>query len=166
MKPFWEHFSGFWVHGFLSRAILLKLNLTFMSDFVELRVISSSNESFLYFRSLKEEEDFVDVTLSCEDSQYTAHKVVLSACSPYFRKLLKVRRHSQSFSSCYKIPYRFSFPTYFLGMKQSVRFLFFWFPIINNPKDKLKSRYSENISAEIFDSGIMIKSPRIYKLYI
>jgi len=41
------------------------------------------------FRSLKEEEDFVDVTLSCEESQYQAHKVVLSACSPYFRKLLK-----------------------------------------------------------------------------
>ena len=66
-----------------------------------------------YFRSLKEEEDFIDVTLSCEDSQYTAHKVVLSACSPYFRKLLKVRRHSQSFSSL--ILYRFSFSTYFLG---------------------------------------------------
>jgi hypothetical protein len=45
------------------------------------------------FRSLKEEEDFIDVTLSCEDQQYTAHKVVLSACSPYFRKLLKVSLH-------------------------------------------------------------------------
>jgi len=41
------------------------------------------------FRSLKAEEDFVDVTLSCEENQYSAHKVVLSACSPYFRKLLK-----------------------------------------------------------------------------
>jgi len=41
------------------------------------------------FRSLKEEEDFIDVTLSCEEQQYSAHKVVLSACSPYFRKLLK-----------------------------------------------------------------------------
>ena len=48
------------------------------------------------FRSLKEEEDFVDVTLSCEESQYTAHKVVLSACSPYFRKLLKVRPQTSS----------------------------------------------------------------------
>ena len=44
----------------------------------------------LHCRSLKEEEDFIDVTLSCEETQYGAHKVVLSACSPYFRKLLKV----------------------------------------------------------------------------
>ena len=50
----------------------------------------SINPNVSMFRSLKEEEDFVDVTLSCEESQYQAHKVVLSACSPYFRKLLKV----------------------------------------------------------------------------
>ncbi|TRY60942.1 hypothetical protein TCAL_12257 [Tigriopus californicus] len=42
------------------------------------------------FRNLKEEEDFVDVTLACNSKQFTAHKVVLSACSPYFRQLLKV----------------------------------------------------------------------------
>jgi hypothetical protein len=47
-------------------------------------------KNVLPFRSLKEEEDFIDVTLSCEETQYSAHKVVLSACSPYFRKLLKV----------------------------------------------------------------------------
>ncbi|XP_059089315.1 protein abrupt-like isoform X2 [Tigriopus californicus] len=41
------------------------------------------------FRNLKEEEDFVDVTLACNSKQFTAHKVVLSACSPYFRQLLK-----------------------------------------------------------------------------
>jgi hypothetical protein len=44
------------------------------------------------FRNLKEEEDFVDVTLACNSQQFTAHKVVLSACSPYFRKLLKVTK--------------------------------------------------------------------------
>lgn len=43
------------------------------------------------FKRLKEEEDFVDVTLACTTKQFTAHKVVLSACSPYFRRLLKVR---------------------------------------------------------------------------
>ncbi|KAK0172449.1 hypothetical protein PV328_005765 [Microctonus aethiopoides] len=41
------------------------------------------------FRHLRDEEDFVDVTLACDSSSFTAHKVVLSACSPYFRKLLK-----------------------------------------------------------------------------
>ena len=41
------------------------------------------------FRHLREEEDFVDVTLACDQRSFTAHKVVLSACSPYFRKLLK-----------------------------------------------------------------------------
>ena len=45
-------------------------------------------------RNLKEEEDFVDVTLACNSRQFTAHKVVLSACSPYFRQLLKVRKIS------------------------------------------------------------------------
>ena len=54
-------------------------------------IVCVINKEFLSFRSLKEEEDFIDVTLSCEERQYSAHKVVLSACSPYFRKLLKVK---------------------------------------------------------------------------
>ncbi|XP_008544662.1 broad-complex core protein isoforms 1/2/3/4/5 isoform X2 [Microplitis demolitor] len=41
------------------------------------------------FRHLRDEEDFVDVTLACDSNSFTAHKVVLSACSPYFRRLLK-----------------------------------------------------------------------------
>lgn len=42
------------------------------------------------FRHLRDQEDFVDVTLACDGCSFTAHKVVLSACSPYFRSLLKV----------------------------------------------------------------------------
>ncbi|KAG8232827.1 hypothetical protein J437_LFUL013367, partial [Ladona fulva] len=41
------------------------------------------------FRRLRDDEDFVDVTLACDGRSFTAHKVVLSACSPYFRRLLK-----------------------------------------------------------------------------
>ncbi|XP_036322115.1 uncharacterized protein LOC118736123 [Rhagoletis pomonella] len=41
------------------------------------------------FQRLRDEEDFVDVTLTCDEKSFTAHRVVLSACSPYFRKLLK-----------------------------------------------------------------------------
>ena len=40
--------------------------------------------------SLKTDEDLVDVTLSCEGQNVKAHKVVLSACSPYFRGVFKV----------------------------------------------------------------------------
>ena len=42
------------------------------------------------FSSLKEDCDFIDVTLACEQQVFSAHKVVLSACSPYFKKILKV----------------------------------------------------------------------------
>ncbi|XP_026314417.1 protein abrupt isoform X2 [Hyposmocoma kahamanoa] len=41
------------------------------------------------FRRLRDEQDFVDVTLACAGATFSAHKVVLSACSPYFRRLLK-----------------------------------------------------------------------------
>ena len=47
------------------------------------------------FQSLRDEEDFVDVTLACDGHHYAAHKMVLSACSPYFRSLLKVRLNCQ-----------------------------------------------------------------------
>ncbi|XP_071569123.1 uncharacterized protein [Temnothorax nylanderi] len=40
-------------------------------------------------RQLRDVEDFVDVTLACDSCSFTAHKIVLSACSPYFRNLLK-----------------------------------------------------------------------------
>merc|ERR1712012_1060199 len=45
------------------------------------------------FRELREEKDFFDVTLACEDSQISAHKVILSACSPFFRSVLKRNPH-------------------------------------------------------------------------
>lgn len=40
--------------------------------------------------SLRAAEDFVDVTLACDGRQLRAHKLVLSACSPYFMQLFKV----------------------------------------------------------------------------
>ena len=42
------------------------------------------------FESLLDQKDFVDVTLGCEGRKLPAHKMLLSACSPYFRELLKV----------------------------------------------------------------------------
>ena len=42
------------------------------------------------FELLLDQEEFVDVTISCDKQSLKAHKVVLSACSAYFRRLLKV----------------------------------------------------------------------------
>ncbi|XP_071528770.1 uncharacterized protein [Panulirus ornatus] len=39
--------------------------------------------------SLRYDEDFLDVTVACEGHTIRAHKLVLSACSAYFRKVLK-----------------------------------------------------------------------------
>lgn len=40
------------------------------------------------FHELLETQSFVDVTLACEYNSLKAHKVVLSACSAYFQKIL------------------------------------------------------------------------------
>jgi len=45
------------------------------------------------FRELREEKDFFDVTLACDDNQIQAHKVILSACSPFFRNILRRNPH-------------------------------------------------------------------------
>lgn len=47
----------------------------------------------LAFRELRDDKDFFDITLVCDDEQVEAHKVVLSACSPFFRSLLRRNRH-------------------------------------------------------------------------
>ena len=46
------------------------------------------------FKLLREEKDFFNVSLACEDSgQMEAHKVVLAACSPFFKEVLRRNPH-------------------------------------------------------------------------
>ena len=46
-------------------------------------------------RALREDLHFSDVTLVCEeDHQIEAHRVILSACSPFFSSILKKNKHS------------------------------------------------------------------------
>ena len=47
------------------------------------------------FGSLRDDNDFADVTLVCEDGeQVEAHKVILAASSPFFENILKRNKHS------------------------------------------------------------------------
>jgi len=57
------------------------------------------NEFSLYicdsFKELRDDNDFFDVTLACDDGkQIKANKVVLSSCSPVLKTLLKSNPHS------------------------------------------------------------------------
>eukprot|EP00092_Neocalanus_flemingeri_P019432 GFUD01021050.1.p1 GENE.GFUD01021050.1~~GFUD01021050.1.p1 ORF type:complete len:351 (-),score=69.41 GFUD01021050.1:374-1426(-) len=51
------------------------------------------NNISLAFRELRDDKDFFDVTLACDDEQIQAHKVILSACSPFFRNILRRNPH-------------------------------------------------------------------------
>ena len=47
------------------------------------------------FGELREDRDFTDVTLACEDGkQVEAHKVILAASSPFFKDILKKNKHT------------------------------------------------------------------------
>ena len=47
------------------------------------------------FGNMRENSDFADVTLACEDGrQVEAHKVILAASSPFFQKLLHRNKHT------------------------------------------------------------------------
>ena len=45
------------------------------------------------FDQLREGNDFSDVTLVCDDGEVEAHKLVLSLCSPFFKRLLLKVKH-------------------------------------------------------------------------
>ena len=49
------------------------------------------------FSTLRSENDFYDVTLVSDDQQqFSAHKIVLSACSQYFMNVFRKNKHPQS----------------------------------------------------------------------
>ena len=46
------------------------------------------------FGRLRDDKDFTDVTLACEDGhQMEAHKVILASSSPFFEKILQRNKH-------------------------------------------------------------------------
>jgi len=45
-------------------------------------------------RELREDQGFYDVTLACDEDQIQAHKVIIAACSPFFRAVLQRNPHA------------------------------------------------------------------------
>ena len=44
-------------------------------------------------QELRDDKDFFDITLACDDEQIQAHKMILSACSPFFKNILRRNPH-------------------------------------------------------------------------
>ncbi|CAG0879848.1 unnamed protein product [Cyprideis torosa] len=63
------------------------------SDNYNLRWSSHFEETFGCFEALRLNQNFVDVILACGGSHLSAHRLVLSACSSYFEKLLREVDH-------------------------------------------------------------------------
>ena len=65
-----------------------------MSEKLCLRWNDFKDNAISAFASLREDKDFADVTLACEDGQqFEAHKVVLASLSPVFKNLLMKNKH-------------------------------------------------------------------------
>merc|ERR1719351_579233 len=47
----------------------------------------------LTVKDLRNDNDFLDVSIACEDDTIEAHKVILSAASPFFRNILRKNKH-------------------------------------------------------------------------
>ena len=48
------------------------------------------------FGRLRDDNEFTDVTLACQDGQQIeAHKVILATSSPFFEKILQRNKHPQ-----------------------------------------------------------------------
>ena len=66
---------------------LLKLHFTTLFQHYSLRWNNHQSHVLSAFDALLQNESLVDCTLVCEDTNVKAHRVVLSACSPYFQKI-------------------------------------------------------------------------------
>ena len=65
-----------------------------MSSKVQVKFDDFKENACAAFESLREDKDFTDVTLACEDGQQVeSHKVVLTTSSPFFQTLLKRNQH-------------------------------------------------------------------------
>ena len=80
-KPLASNQSPLVYHPKMSEKLCLKWN-----DFQD-----NTNTAF---GSLRNDNDFSDVTLACEDGQqFEAHKVILAAASPFFENIIRRNKH-------------------------------------------------------------------------
>ena len=58
------------------------------------------------WQELQVETDFCDLTLACEDKQIKTHKVIVSACSPVLRNILKLNQNTHPLIYLRRVKYK------------------------------------------------------------
>ena len=58
------------------------------------------------FKDIRDAKEFFDITIACEDEQLQAHKVILSACSPFFKNVLRRNHHQHPLLYLKGVSYR------------------------------------------------------------
>lgn len=96
-----KHIFIFYLIFFFKILLIIFFYFTIFQKLKKKKKMTSSTEQFslrwnnylshitFALDSLRTQEDLVDVTLSCEGKKIRAHKVLLSACSSYFRDIFK-----------------------------------------------------------------------------
>ena len=61
-------------------------------------LLSLQNDKFMerqieFYKKVQEEKDMIDVTVACDGAEVKAHRLVISASSPFFRKIIKTSNH-------------------------------------------------------------------------
>ena len=71
------------------------LNMTFMSQKLSLKWNDFHRNVINSLHDWRKDSDFCDVTLLCDgDQQIEAHRIIITACSPFFSSVLKKNMHS------------------------------------------------------------------------
>jgi len=58
------------------------------------------------FKDIRDDKEFFDITIACDDEQLQAHKVILSACSPFFKNVLRRNQHQHPLLYLKGVSYR------------------------------------------------------------
>lgn len=112
-----------------------------------LRFVRSSSQALsTNFAQMYKDGLLADVTLSCGDHQIQAHRLVLSACSPYFRNMFEKQANP------YQYPIVNIDNVYFEDLKLVLEFMYKGEVVI--PHDRLNSvlRCATNLEVDGFNT--------------
>ena len=59
-----------------------------------------------FWQKFQIETDYCDVTLACEDKQIRTHKLIISACSPVLRNILKMNQNPHPLIYLRRVKYK------------------------------------------------------------